>query len=254
MGKGGGGGKPGEAEPSDNLYIKGLPLGTTEQTVQGIFGAYGGVASCKVLSQPEGAATAAAMVRMGSLEQASWLVQNLNGNIPQGLTEPILVKYASAGGGKGKDGNMGVVPPAWGGPPPPAWNAPPPPAADGPSDNLYIKGLPVGMTEDFVREIFGAYGAISSCKVLSTPDGADNSAALVRFRDQAQATWLVENVNGNIPKGLSTAVIIRYANAGNKGADKGGGGGGKGGGDARYAPYGKGGAPAMPLPINFGSG
>jgi ELAV like protein 2/3/4 len=107
------------------------------------------------------------------------------------------------------------------------------------------------MTEDFVKEIFGAYGGISSVKVLSTPEGADNSAALVRFRDQAQATWLVENLNGNIPKGLSTPVIVRYANPGpGKGEGK-----GAAGGDPRYSPYGKGGAapvvlPVAPLPIN----
>jgi len=257
----GGKGKGADPDPSDNLYIKGLPLGTVEGTLQQVFGAYGAVSSCKVLSQPENATTAAAMVRMGSIEQATWLVQNMNGNIPQGLSDPILVKYASGGGGKGKDKGGGFAPPPQygggkgGGAPPQSWGvAAPAPAPDAPQDNLYIKGLPVGMTEDFVREIFGAYGAIASVKVLSTPEGADNSAALVRFNDIAQAVWLVDNLNGNIPKGLSTPVIVRYANAGP----------GKGGGppppgvDPRYSPYGKG-APMMQaapvqLPANFGSG
>merc|ERR1740117_2847350 len=100
-GKGDKGGKS-DPEPSDNLYIKGLPVGSDEQTLRTIFGAYGAVTSCKVLSQPDGAVTAAAMVRMGTLDQATWMVQNLNGNIPQGLTDPILVKYATQSGGKGK--------------------------------------------------------------------------------------------------------------------------------------------------------
>jgi len=100
--------------------------------------------------------------------------------------------------------------------------------------------------------------------VLSTPDGADKSATLVRIRDVAQATWLVDNLNGNIPKGLSTPVTVRYANAG-PGKDGGGGKGAPGGitlpgqgGDPRFSPYGKGAgavaAPAAALPINFGSG
>jgi len=103
-----------------------------------------------------------------------------------------------------------------------------------------------------IREIFGAYGSIASVKVLSTPEGADNSAALVRFRDLTQATWLVDNLNGNIPKGLSTPVIVRYANPG-----PGKGGPGKGiEHPNQYSPYGKGAPPVMPasMPINFGSG
>merc|ERR1712178_432610 len=102
------------------------------------------------------------------------------------------------------------------GPPPASWNtaAPAPPVEPAPQGNLYIKGLPVGFSEDMVREIFGAYGAIASLRVLDTPAGADNSAALVRFRDVSQATWLVDNLNGNIPKGLSTPVTVRYANPG----------------------------------------
>lgn len=262
----------GETSPSDNLYIKGLPLGSTEQTVHQIFGAYGAVTSCKVLSHVEGATTAAAMVRMGSIDQATWLVQNLNGNIPQGLTDPIQVKFANSGGGKGKapDANawgtdapphppvMGALPPGA----PSSWStlAPPPPAAnpalanaEGPQDNLYIKGLPVGVTEEHVREIFGAYGAVTSVRVLTTPEGADNAAALVRFNDVAQATWLVDNLNGNIPKGLSGPVIVRYANPSGKGKDAGKGDGGFGK-DDRFTPYGKGGAAPAPLPMNFGQG
>merc|ERR1719174_3035350 len=110
------------------------------------------------------------------------------------------------------------------------------------------------MTEDYVREIFGAYGQISSLKVLETPAGADNSACLVRFREVAQATWLVDNLNGNIPKGLSTPVTVRYANAGPAKGD------GKGAAqaapaDARFSPYGKGAAaPAGAVPINLPSG
>jgi RNA recognition motif-containing protein len=121
---------------------------------------------------------------------------------------------------------------------------------ESPQDNLYIKGLPVGVTDDLVREIFGAYGAVTSVRVLQTPEGADNAAALVRFQDVAQAVWLVDNVNGNIPKGLSGPVIVRYANPSGKGKD-----GGKGEGkDDRFSPYGKGGAAPAPLPINFGHG
>merc|ERR1719188_33379 len=38
---------------------------------------------------------------MGSEQEARWMVDNLNGNIPVGLSAPIIVKFAGDRGGKG---------------------------------------------------------------------------------------------------------------------------------------------------------
>merc|ERR1719277_704558 len=35
-----------------------------------------------------------ALVRMADVSQASWMVDHLNGNIPQGLTAPVTVRFA----------------------------------------------------------------------------------------------------------------------------------------------------------------
>merc|ERR1719491_2190270 len=48
------------------------------------------------------------MVRFASVEMATWIVENLNGNIPEGLSEAVIVRFANdskgdKGGGKGKD-------------------------------------------------------------------------------------------------------------------------------------------------------
>jgi len=100
----------GAAQPSSKLYMRGLPLGITEQQLQVIVGAYGTVASCKVLpSPPTGATDCACIVQMSTAEGAKWLVENLDGNIPQGLSTPVSVKYKrdkeQGGGAQG----------AWGG-------------------------------------------------------------------------------------------------------------------------------------------
>lgn len=106
------------AEPSDNLYIKGLPAGTTDEEMQTIFACYATVVSCKVLSH---ANECSLLMRVGSVEMATWIVENLNGNIPQGLTSPVMVRYADTPGSKaaklqqqqgitmggGKDGGFG---------------------------------------------------------------------------------------------------------------------------------------------------
>merc|ERR1719277_1907746 len=92
--------------PSDNLYMKGLPAGSGAESVKSIFSVYGNVLSVKVLEAPmgKGNGTVAALVRMSSVDEAKWLVDNVNGNIPQGLTDPVEIKFASnpKGAGKGK--------------------------------------------------------------------------------------------------------------------------------------------------------
>mmetsp|Transcript_47971 Transcript_47971/g.145654 ORF Transcript_47971/g.145654 Transcript_47971/m.145654 type:complete len:584 (-) Transcript_47971:57-1808(-) len=108
----------------------------------------------------------------------------------------------------------------------------------GPTDNLFIAGLPPDASEEFVRQIFGQYGLVASCKVLGT-NGKPDCACMVRMVDQSMATWMVENLNGNIPVGLTAPITVKYAHG--KGAGKGGGSGGQ-----RYSPYGNAGLAALP--------
>lgn len=78
------------------------------------------------------------------------------------------------------------------------------------SDNLFICGLPSTCSEESVKSVFSAYGMVVSVKVL--PDkGKPDRAALVRMSDTAIAQWLVENLNNNIPVGLTTPITVRFA-------------------------------------------
>jgi len=92
---------------SDNLYISDLPPEITDAGVQAIFGAYGNITSLKVIPPKQPGQKGAALVRFGSVQEASWIVDNLNGNMPEGLNEPIQVKYANSGGKGGKGGGYG---------------------------------------------------------------------------------------------------------------------------------------------------
>jgi cold shock CspA family protein len=80
--------------PSDNLFVTGMPKELTEQSIQAIFGQYGMVASVKKLPASAAKMDTAALVRMGDVEQATWLVVNCNGNIPTGLTTPVTINFA----------------------------------------------------------------------------------------------------------------------------------------------------------------
>jgi RNA recognition motif-containing protein len=87
------------AAPCENLSISGLPAGTNEASVKTIFGAYGDITSVKVFGR-------SAFVKFATVDEAKWIQENLNGNMPEGLTEPIEVKF-SPEKGKGKDAGKG---------------------------------------------------------------------------------------------------------------------------------------------------
>eukprot|EP00930_Biecheleria_cincta_P055676 TRINITY_DN41976_c0_g1_i1.p1 TRINITY_DN41976_c0_g1~~TRINITY_DN41976_c0_g1_i1.p1 ORF type:complete len:303 (-),score=52.81 TRINITY_DN41976_c0_g1_i1:96-1004(-) len=95
-----------------------------------------------------------------------------------------------------------------------------------PSDNLYMVDLPEGIDDATLKTIFSAYGTVQTLKVLPNPKGG-KCAAMVRFQSVEEATWIVENLNGNIPQGLAEAIQVRFANPpGQKGGMKGGAGDG----------------------------
>jgi len=89
---------PLEAPPSDNIYVTDLPADLDDQELKEIFSSYGVVTQCRVLSNssaPGGQAPKkAGLVRFQSVDEAAWVVENLHGNIPQGLDDPIGVRFA----------------------------------------------------------------------------------------------------------------------------------------------------------------
>ncbi|CAE7594006.1 unnamed protein product [Symbiodinium pilosum] len=93
--------------PSETLFVTGLPLDSTKESVNQIFSQYGAVKETTVLPVLAGKTAAAAFVIMNTVEDATWITQNVNGNVPQGLTEKVTAVFATPreqrkGGGKGK--------------------------------------------------------------------------------------------------------------------------------------------------------
>jgi len=242
--------------PSDNIWVGDLPMGMDKGSLASLFEPYGTVVECRVMPGKDENAKPCAMIRLASVEMATWVVENLNGNIPEGLTEPIIARFAnSKGGGKGDKsspygGGKGLD--AWsggkgGGKGKGGFEAP------SPSDNVWVGDLPVGTAQHDLAAIFEPYGQVTTSKMLPGRDATAKPCAMIRFASVDIATWVVENLNGNIPQGLVGAIVARFANSsgGGKGAqtnnwaggaqpwqqDAGGWGGKDGGKD-----WGKGGA------------
>jgi CspA family cold shock protein len=303
-------------QPSESLSINGLPIYLTDEQLQAVFSQYGTVEQCKMLDIIPGLLTRAALVTMATMEEAAWLVQHLNGNIPSGLDTPVTVQYlapsvpevafpaldpaalqalAALTGfpalaalatplpavpaaapvqtfqvGVSLNGTVkrwddqkgfGFIVPDGGGPDvfvhigdlngghklvngsqvvfeamqdpskgPGRYRAKtvsggipkesPIAEACAITDNLFITGLPLDITEETVKDIFTQYGGVISVKKLPNQPGKSDAATLVRMGSAEQAEWMVKNVSSNIPTGLTTPVHIRYAENKGQGAPR----------------------------------
>jgi len=204
------------------LFIGDLPTGATAEQIQGIFAQYGTITDFKAIPPNAPGNNSCAIVQYASPDDAKWLVDNVNGNVPQGLTTPVVVKFKQDKG--------------WGkGPPPVEIFSGAPAMGKGETssnETVFIGDLPVDIDDAMLSGVFSKYGTVVSCKALPIKLGATKGAGIVQFASKDEAQWLVENVNGNIPEGLETPVVVKFKQQGaGKGGDKGGGSWESGGSD-----------------------
>eukprot|EP01061_Rhynchopus_euleeides_P035720 TRINITY_DN601_c0_g1_i1.p1 TRINITY_DN601_c0_g1~~TRINITY_DN601_c0_g1_i1.p1 ORF type:complete len:327 (+),score=111.67 TRINITY_DN601_c0_g1_i1:47-1027(+) len=109
-------------------------------------------------------------------------------------------------------------------------------------DNVYVRNLPMGVGQDMVRQIFGCYGEVVSCRVM-TKEGMASATALVKFSDPACAQGAIDALNGGIPQLLqhqmdpNVGLVCKHAMTDDE-KNKGGKGAGPPPGPGnRYSPY-----------------
>lgn len=108
------------------------------------------------------------------------------------------------------------------------------------TETLYVSDLPLNVDDKQIQAIFGAYGTIKSCSSFTS---LGKKSARITFADVEEATWIRENLDGNIPEGLDSAVGVRYHSMsivgnGEKGASWKGGGKASTNTSNRWEPYG----------------
>lgn len=84
--------------PSDNLYLRNLPPSWGESELKALFKPYGEIVECRVLNAGQGGDPSirgmGALVRMGSVDQATASIDALSQKVPAGGTLPLIVRYA----------------------------------------------------------------------------------------------------------------------------------------------------------------
>lgn len=203
-------------EMGTNLYIAGIPKTTDDATFRQLFAAFGSIQSTKLCQGkfPE----KFGFVRYSSAEEAQTAINSMN-NFEFG-GKRLQVRLANEKGQGGNSSGSDEVGATFGsGPTNPQYvvtntgvatlvNAP---TDTSPSSNLYIKGLPPHVTDQMLQEVFGAYGSVKQTRVLDKAGLAGDSIVLVRMGTVEEATWIVNNLNGNIPQGLTTPVTVKFA-------------------------------------------
>ena len=105
--------------------------------------------------------------------------------------------------------------------------------------NVYVGNLSYGTSSDDLRELFEAYGEVTSANVISDRDsGRSKGFGFVEMADDAQAREAIEKLNGTEVGGRTITVNEarpREDRGGSRGGSRGGGGGyGGGRGRGRY--------------------
>ncbi|XP_014298470.1 ELAV-like protein 3 isoform X6 [Microplitis demolitor] len=85
-----------EAIKGANLYVSGLPKNMAQQDLENLFSPYGRIITSRILCDNiTGLSKGVGFIRFDQRVEAERAIQELNGTIPKGSTEPITVKFAN---------------------------------------------------------------------------------------------------------------------------------------------------------------
>merc|ERR1712203_208579 len=77
-------------------------------------------------------------------------------------------------------------------------------------ETLEVTGLPAGLDQRSVQEMFQQYGSVAGCKLLDNAEKGQ-SAALVRFKSVKDAKKIKEKLDKGTVEGSSVPISIEFA-------------------------------------------
>src|SRR5574343_430312 len=106
-------------------------------------------------------------------------------------------------------------------------------------NKLYVGNLPYSVRDGDLEQAFGAFGAVTSAKVMMERDtGRSKGFGFVEMGSDAEAQAAIEGMNGQSLGGRN--VVVNEARPMEARPPRSGGGGGEGGGGGFRSPYGTG--------------
>ena len=93
--------------------------------------------------------------------------------------------------------------------------------------NIYVGNLSYGVSDDNLREVFEAFGAVSSAKVITDKySGRSKGFGFVEMENDAEANAAIEQLDGAEIDGRTVKVNEARPKEDNRGGGNRGGGGG----------------------------
>eukprot|EP00928_Gymnodinium_smaydae_P099231 TRINITY_DN940_c0_g1_i2.p1 TRINITY_DN940_c0_g1~~TRINITY_DN940_c0_g1_i2.p1 ORF type:complete len:1251 (-),score=304.53 TRINITY_DN940_c0_g1_i2:140-3784(-) len=178
-------------EPSDGLYLTGVPSSVDQATLNQMFTAQGfTVQRSKIIADTKGRGVTAAMVQVGSVEEARAAIEAFNGQTVVAPDEPMPAAGCK-GGGKG--GAFGAAVPASDGVLQVKFLG----ANQDPSDGLYLTGVPSNVDQATLNQMFTAQGfTVQRSKIIADTKGRGVTAAMVQVGSVEEARAAIEAFNG----------------------------------------------------------
>lgn len=173
-----------EPEPHDNLYVKNLPPGVSEEEITETFAEAGDVVECRVLRW-DGVSECAALVRMASIEAATKAKELLNGKVHAKCVQDVTVTIQQKSGAPVED-------------------------------HCFVKGLHCTTSEEQLKALFGKCGEVKWCRVLPLPfmpasTKLPDCTALVQMANAEEAQKAVDELSGQPAPECGAAMVVRYA-------------------------------------------
>eukprot|EP00405_Crypthecodinium_cohnii_P025364 CAMPEP_0206496016 /NCGR_PEP_ID=MMETSP0324_2-20121206/49068_1 /ASSEMBLY_ACC=CAM_ASM_000836 /TAXON_ID=2866 /ORGANISM="Crypthecodinium cohnii, Strain Seligo" /LENGTH=916 /DNA_ID=CAMNT_0053980773 /DNA_START=145 /DNA_END=2895 /DNA_ORIENTATION=+ len=173
-----------EPSPSDNLYIKDLPPGITEEQVHQTFAKIGPVVECRVLRWDSGSGCAA-LVRMATQEQATRARAQLNNSVHELCQHPLTLSLQVKGG-------------------------------ETVDDHIHVKGVHCTTTKEQLDKLFSKYGTVkwSRLQGLKFPPKTGTPpdiTALVQMSTPEEASKAIDGLHGKTSAELGQPMTVRYA-------------------------------------------
>jgi len=165
-----------------NVFVSSLPLDYDEEALKVLFMSFGKVISAKVMVDfVTGTSKGYGFVKFQKDSEALQAIERMNDQELKG--KKLVVKFAESEGTP-----LGT-----------------------PNTNLFVKGLPLSMTEDQLYSLFSSYGTIINHKIMEGNGGISRGQGFVRFSDLKSAEYAINALNGFVFPGTTKEIVVRYA-------------------------------------------
>ncbi|KAJ7563189.1 hypothetical protein O6H91_03G099800 [Diphasiastrum complanatum] len=172
------------ASKFNNVFVKNLSETTTEDDLRQVFGSFGSISSAVVMRDPDGKSKCFGFVNFEHTDDAAKAVESLNGR-------KIDEKEWYVGRAQKKSEREAEL------------------RAKFEQDrkdkiekyqgaNLYLKNLDDTFDDEKLKELFQAFGNITSCKVMRDPQGQSRGSGFVAYSAPEEASRAVAEMNGRM--------------------------------------------------------